>query len=140
MGVVMLGTYLVFNRNCAEALDFYAEIFDGKILEKMTYGEMPRNREFPLAEAERNLILHSRLQIAGSEIMCADSVQPRSHGGNMYVTVTTPDIELVERAFGRLRQGGEVHMALQPSFFALAHGSLRDKYGVNWMFSAVPTG
>jgi PhnB protein len=36
-----------------------------------------------------------------------------------------------------LKQEGEVYMDLAPSFFAKLHGSLRDKYGINWMFTAL---
>jgi PhnB protein len=54
----------------------------------------------------------------------------------MYVTITTGDEAMVLRAWDALKEGGEVYMALQPSFFAKLHGSLRDQFGVNWMFTA----
>lgn len=43
----------------------------------------------------------------------------------------------VRKAWDVLKEGGEVYMELAPSFFAKAHGSLRDKYGINRMFTAM---
>jgi len=38
---MMLGYYLMFNRNCAEALETYSRIFNVPIEEKQCYGDMP---------------------------------------------------------------------------------------------------
>lgn len=35
----MITPYLVFNRNCKEAMEFYQEIFESTIEMSMTYGE-----------------------------------------------------------------------------------------------------
>ena len=133
----MIGHYLMFDRNCAEALEFYAKAFDGKITEKQTYGDMPPNPSFPVSEADKGLVLHSRLVIDGMELMCADKSECPTYGDNMYVTVTTNDEAKVRRAWDLLKDGGEIYMDLAPSFFAAAHGSLRDRFGINWMFTAM---
>jgi len=134
----MIGHYLMFNRNCAEALEVYAQVFGVPVLEKQCYGDMPSNPDFPVAEQDRGLVLHSRLVIDGSEIMCADSTGRHQPGSNMYVTVTTADADLVAKAWESLEVDGEVYMALAPTFFSPAHGSLRDRFGVNWMFTVLP--
>ena len=54
----------------------------------------------------------------------------------MYVTVTTSDASLVQKAWDTLKNGGQIYMELAPSFFAKLHGSLRDRFGINWMFTA----
>ncbi|MDR3050974.1 MAG: VOC family protein [Oscillospiraceae bacterium] len=131
----MLSHYLMFNRNCAEALDLYARAFDAKIIERQTYGDMPPNPAFPIAEADKSLVLHAKIVIDGAEIMCADVSERSMAGDNMYVCVTTPDESCVRRAWDVLANDGEVYMELAPSFFAAAHGSLQDKFGVNWMFT-----
>lgn len=133
----MIGHYLMFNRNCAEALQTYVKAFDARISEMQKYGDMPPDPNFPVAEADKGLVLHARLQLGGAEIMCADSGDRNTPGDNMYLTVTTGDEELVRRAWEMLAQGGEVFMELTPSFFAKAHGSLRDRYGVSWMFTVL---
>lgn len=132
----MIGHYLMFNRNCAEAIQIYAEALGGKIAEMQKYGNMPPNPAFPIAESDKNLVLHARLQLDGMEIMCADSSGTSNAGTNMYVSVTTQDAALVQRAWDTLAEGGEIYMQLAPSFFATLHGSLRDRFGINWMFTA----
>jgi PhnB protein len=131
----MLGHYLMFNRNCEEALKAYEKAFDTKAAHIQKYGDMPPNPAFPIEENDLNLILHSRLVIEGVEVMCADSRQTPEAGSNMYISLTTSNDELVKRAWDTLKDGGKVSMELTPSFFARLHGNLQDKFGVNWMFT-----
>jgi PhnB protein len=125
----------MFNRNCAEALDTYANVFGAKIGEMQKYGDMPPNPAFPIAESDKGLVLHARLTIGNTEIMCADASERSGSGTNMYVTITTPDAAMIKKAWDILKDGGEVYMELTPSFFANLHGSLRDRFGINWMFT-----
>lgn len=133
----MLGHYLMFRGNCMEALETYKRAFGAEIAEVQRYGDMPPDPAFPVAEEQKNLVLHARLRIDGGEIMCADSSERSGAGDNMYVSVTTPDAAYVQKAWDALKEGGVVYMELAPSFFAAAHGSLRDRFGINWMFTAL---
>jgi len=135
--IIMIGLYLNFNGNCAEALELYAKALNVKASGIQKYGDMPPNPAFPVAEKDKNLILHSTMTIDGMEIMASDSSRGCISGSNMYVTVTSKDAEYVKHAWELLKQGGHVHMELAPSFFALLHGSLQDKFGINWMFSVM---
>ena len=131
----MLGHYLMFNRNCAEALQTYEAAFGVKAAEVQKYGDMPPNPAFPVAEADKGLVLHARMTLDGAELMCADSRERWQSGTNMYVTVTTGDEAALKRAWDALAPGGEVYMALTPTFFAKLHGSLRDRFGISWMLT-----
>jgi PhnB protein len=133
----MIGHYLMFNRNCAEALELYARAFDGKITELQKYGDMPPNPAFPVADADKNLVLHGRLKMGEMELMAADSSEHAQSGSNMYITVTVKDKDYAQKAWDHLKREGHIYMELVPSFFALLHGSLRDKFGVNWMFTVL---
>ncbi|MEL7565642.1 MAG: VOC family protein [Dehalobacterium sp.] len=133
----MLGHYLMFNKNCAEALEVYTKAFNAKITEIQKYGDMPPNPAFPIAESDKGLVLHARLEIDGMELMCADSSERSIGGDNMYVSITTKDAVLVQKAWNILKTDGEIYMELAPSFFATLHGSLQDKFGINWMFTAL---
>jgi PhnB protein len=119
-----------------ETLETYAKVFNAKIGEVQKYGDMPPNPAFPIAESDKGLVLHARLTIDGMELMCADASESNSGGSNMYITVTTPDAALVQKAWDALKDRGEIYMDLAPSFFAHLHGSLRDRFGINWMFTA----
>lgn len=133
----MVGHYLLFNRNCEQAIETYVNAFEATVTEVRKYSDMPQNPAFPIAEADLNLVLHARLQIGDTELMCADSGSKLVAGDHMYVTITTKDIELVKRAWHILKENGTIYMDLTPSFFASLHGSLRDQYGINWMFTAM---
>lgn len=136
----MLGHYLMFNGNCAEALETYKQALGAEVGEIKRYGDMPPNPAFPVSEEQKGLVLHARLKIDGGEIMCADASELSGTGKNMYISVTTPDSDYVRKAWEILKEGGEIYMELAPSFFAEAHGSLKDRYGVNWMFTALKQG
>lgn len=133
----MLGHYLMFNRNCAEALLVYEKAFDAKITEMQKYGDMPPNPNFPIPEEDKELVLHARIQLDDGEIMCADASEPGEAGSNMYVSITTKDAAFIQKAWNVLKQDGEIYMELTESFFAVLHGSLRDRFGINWMFTAI---
>ena len=133
----MLGHYLMFNRNCAEALEVYAKAFNVQVEEKQTYGDMPPNPNFPVADEDKGLVLHAKMNIGGTELMCADTKDRNQAGSNMYISVTTKDNALVQKAWDILKESGEIYMELAPSFFAVAHGSLRDRFGINWMFTVM---
>jgi len=55
----------------------------------------------------------------------------------MYISLSTKDEAMVRKAWDTLKLGGEIYMELTPTFFAAVHGSLRDRFGVNWMFTAL---
>jgi len=133
----MIGHYLMFNRNCAEAIKTYEEALAAKTIQIMKYGDMPPNPAFPVADSDKDLVLHAQLQLDGMEIMCSDSSERSQSGNNMYVSITTQDAALVQKAWDILKQDGEIYMELAPSFFAALHGSLRDKFGIIWLFSVL---
>lgn len=133
----MLNHYLMFNKNCAEALNTYTKAFDAEITELQKYDDMPPNPAFPIAESDKGLILHARIEIDGTLLMCADSSERSAWGDNMYVSFTTKNASLVQKAWDILIIDGKIHMDLEPSFFATLHGSLQDKFGINWMFTAL---
>ena len=130
----MTGHYLMFNRNCAEAFELYSKAYNAEVSEIQKYGDMPPNPAFPIADSDKNLVLHARMVIDGTEIMGADSRRGQS-GDNMYITVTSKDKAYVEKAWDLLKQDGQIYMELTQTFFAALHGSLKDRFGINWMFT-----
>ena len=132
----MLGHYLLFNRNCEEAIQAYEKALDAKVVEIRKYGDMPPNPDFPIPDEDKGLVLHARLTVCGAELMCADGSEKGQSGTNMYVSITTKDAGFIQKAWDLLKQDGSVYMELTPSFFAVLHGSLQDKFGINWMFTA----
>lgn len=133
----MVGIYLMFSGNCGEALGVYEKAFGVKVQGQMQYGDLPADPGFPMDEGDRELVLHSMFEVDGVQVMCADNREGCVMGDNMYVSLTTQDEARMRAAWDALKQGGTVYMELAPSFFAKAHGSLRDRFGINWMFTVL---
>lgn len=131
----MISHFLMFNGNCAEALDVYANALGAQIVERQTYGDMPPDPSSPVTDEIKDLVMYAALAIGDETIMCADASEHLKLSDNMYVSIMTPDGALIRKAWDILKEGGEVYMDLQPTFFAEVHGSLQDKFGVNWMFT-----
>ena len=45
------------------------------------------------------------------------------------------DLEELQGAYDRLKEGGKVLMELQETFWSKAYGYLVDKFGVGWQFN-----
>lgn len=132
----MINPYLMFNGECEEAFRLYQNAFNGEIMAMPKYGEMPPNPDFPVAEEDRNLVLHAQLKLTESGVvMGADGKRTLPDSEKVYISVMLDSEEQAKRAWNMLKDGGTVFMELQPAFFAKLHGSLKDKYGICWMFS-----
>ena len=81
--------YLTFNGNCRDAVLFYAEVFETEEPKIMTFGDMPSDPEYPLPEGTENLIMHTRLNIDGSNVMFSDNFpgMPFVEGNNITLTI-----------------------------------------------------
>ncbi|MGG1311086.1 MULTISPECIES: VOC family protein [Cohnella] len=132
-----IDVYLNFNGNCREAVEFYAQVFGTDKPKMMTYGEAPANPEYPLPEEAKNLILHTRLNIFGSNVMFSDVFpgMPFVVGNNISLAVVTDNLDELQSAFHKLKEGGKVEMELQETFWSKCYGSLTDKFGVQWQFN-----
>lgn len=131
----MIGHYLMFDRNCSQALDAYEEAFGACVRSIRRYGDMPARPGFSISQEDQGLILNACIEIDGAELMCADMSGPCACGNNQYVSVVLDDPKRAQRIWDVLRQGGDIFMELAPSFFADLHGSLRDRFGICWMLT-----
>ncbi|TVY11716.1 VOC family protein [Paenibacillus cremeus] len=129
--------YLNFNGNCREAVEFYAQVFGTEAPKFMTFAEVPPNPEFQLPEEAKNLIMHTRLNIAGSNVMFSDvfAGMPFTVGNNISLAYVNDDGAALHSAFNQLKDGGTVQMELQETFWSKNYGMLTDKFGIQWQFN-----
>lgn len=129
--------YLNFNGNCRQAVEFYAEVFNTEKPQIMTFGETPQNPEYSLPEEAKDLVMHTRLNIDGSRVMFSDTFpgSPFVVGNNVSLAFVSKDIDLIKSVFDKLKQGGNVVMDLQETFWSKSYGSLKDQFGIEWQFS-----
>ncbi|WP_163100070.1 VOC family protein [Peribacillus alkalitolerans] len=129
--------YLNFNGNCREAVEFYAEVFGTEKPHIMTFGENPPNPEYPLPEEAKNLVMHTRLNIDGSNVMFSDTFpgMPFIEGNNVTLALISKDIEFLTSVFNQLKEGGKIGMELQETFWSKLYGQVTDKFGIHWQIN-----
>ncbi len=129
--------YINFNGNCREAVEFYAQVFGTEKPQIMTFGETPPNPEFPLPDEAKNLVMHTRLDIDGSNVMFSDVFpgMPFVEGNNISLALVNKNMDEIKSIFNKLREGGTVVMDLQETFWSKLYGQAIDKFGINWQFN-----
>ena len=138
-----VSTYLNFPRNTEEAFNYYKSIFGGEFEGNgiMRFSDIPpSDGQPPLAEADKNLVMHVELRILGSHtIMGTDAPESMgfkvNFGNNVYINLQPDTRAETKELFDKLSSGGKVEMDLQDMFWGDYFGSCIDKYGVQWMFN-----
>lgn len=132
-----VNAYLNFNGNALEAVDFYADAFQTEKQKVMRFGDMPADPDFPLTEGSKQRVMHTFLNIAGSQVMFSDYPEgmPFTVGNNVSLVVGFKDQEALKAAFEKLKVGGEIRMELQETFWSKCYGYAIDKFGVGWQLS-----
>ena len=135
---MQLNPYLTFNGQCDAAFKFYERVLGGKIVAKMTYGDMPADacggKEMP--DAVRKLVAHVRLMVGDVALMGGDAPPDRyqkPQGTMVNIAVTDPGE--AERTFSALAEGGNVVMPIQETFWARRFGMVTDRFGTPWMIN-----
>jgi len=124
--------YLFFNGNCAAAMEAYANILQGEILEQMPATELPP--EIPMQEDRRDWILHARMKIGEGEVMMSDDIFADSAPmAGCAISLNYPTVDQAKSVFDRLADGGHVQMAWDATFWSAGFGMLTDRFGVKWM-------
>ena len=137
MGKLAVDVYLNFNGNCREAAEFYADVFKTEKPQIMTFGEAPKDPNYELPEEAKDLVLHTRLNIGGSNVMFSDTFpgSPFIQGNNISLAFVSKDEEEIRSVFAALQEDGKVSMELQETFWSKCYGSLKDKFGIEWQVS-----
>jgi PhnB protein len=125
--------YLTFDGNAAEALAFYTNALEGKILFQQNFGESPVESK----PEDKSRIMHASFEAGDLKFMCSDSMpgHPLSYGSNISLSLHFKTLESIEKAFAALSIGANVTMPLQDTFWGARFGMLTDKYKINWMFN-----
>lgn len=128
---MIIAPYLHFQGDCAEAMQFYADLFGGTDLKMMRYSDIP---DGPFATSDR--IMHCEMKINGSELLASDF--PDGVTGDpqkaVSVMIRPKSYDEGERFYTTfLDNQGDVIEPYGPNFFAPGFGMVRDKWGTHWM-------
>lgn len=138
-----VSTYLNFPRKTEEAFNFYKSIFGGEFGNDgvARFSDIPPSNEMPpLAEEDKDLIMHIELPLLGGHVLMGTDA-PESmgfkvnFGNNSYINLEPDTRAETKRLFDGLSEGGVVTMELQQMFWGAYYGSCTDKFGVQWMFN-----
>lgn len=139
MGVKQLSVdvYMNFNGNCREAVEFYAKVFNTEPPQIMTFGDSPPNPEYPLPDEAKDLVMHTRLNIDGSNVMFSDVFpgMPFVEGNNITLALVSKNMDEIKTIFSELKEGGKVVMDLQETFWSKLYGQVTDKFGIHWQLN-----
>ena len=140
-----VSTYLNFPRNTEEAFNFYKSVFDGEFGGNgiARFKDIPAQEGMPpIAEEDKNLIMHIELAIVGGHVLMATDA-PESmgfavnFGNNVHINLEPDTRAQTKKLFDALSVGGKVTMDIQEMFWGAYYGSCTDKFGVHWMFNCV---
>jgi PhnB protein len=132
-----INVYLTFNGKCREAVEFYAQVFGTEKPQIMTFGESPSDPNYPLPEDAKDLVMHTRLMISGSNVMFSDTFPgtPFVEGNNISLAIVSENVDDLTSYFNQLKEGGTVGMELQETFWSKCYGMVTDKFGIQWQLN-----
>jgi len=130
--------YLNFPGTAREACQFYATVFQTKIVMIQTFGEAGFMPNVP--EAEKSKIMHAQLPITETvHLMASDVVEgvspPVTFGNNFHISIVANDKAEADRVFAALSAGGRVNMPLANAPWGPYFGMCVDRFRVQWMVS-----
>ena len=126
----LLNPYLNFKDNARQAMEFYQQVFGGK-LELSTFGEFGA-----AGTPDADKIMHGQLETPkGFTLMGADTPEGMEYdpGTNITVAITGDDVEDLSNYFAKLAEGGTVSVPLEKQMWGDLYGACVDKFGIPWM-------
>ena len=135
--VTQLAPYIFLYGRCEEALEFYKSVLGGTY-ELMRVSEAPMADQWP-AEA-RNKVMHATFKAPGIMFYASDGQEEKTvdaDAGNVSVALNIPDRATADRVFAGLAQGGKISMPLEDAFWGGRFGMIQDRFGTEWMITAV---
>jgi PhnB protein len=137
-----LHSYLNFAGNAQEAFDLYRSVFGGE------FSSVVRFKDFPMEgvtvpEEDEDKIMHIALPIGEDSVLMASDIvdslgQQLVQGNNVYVSVHPTSRKEADRIFDALSEGAEIEMPIADQAWGDYYGSLKDKFGVQWMVNYSP--
>lgn len=132
MGKISVDPYIFFKGNAREAMEFYQEVFGGK-LELVTYADFKMDDP----EGISNGIMHGYLSGGDAILMCSDTAEASASSAKITISLSgdSDDAERLTEIFAKLSDGVTPKFPLKKEVWGDTFGSLTDKYGVEWMIN-----
>src|SRR6478672_189079 len=109
--MALINPHINFNGNAEEAFTFYKSVFGGEFAKIIRFKDLA-STEFPVAEKEKNKIMHIALPIGKTMLMANDV--PESMGrtneneNRSKIAISAESKEEADKLFNRLSVGGQI--------------------------------
>ncbi len=131
-----MNVYLNFAGNAEEALNFYRSVLGGDFSSVVRFKDMPMEGA-TISRDDENKIAHIALPVGSEVLMASDAPQSMGFdvkfGNNSYVSLHPDSKAEADRIFKALSEGGQVEMPIADQVWGDYYGSLKDRFGVQWM-------
>jgi len=142
--MAQVSTYLNFQGQTEEAFTFYAKAFGTEVGMLTRYSDMPAAGPSDLPEAERPLVMHAQLPIAGGHLLMGtdmlDSMgQHVRIGNNTTLCIDVDSRDEADHLYDALAEGGSEASPMADMPWGAYWGVTLDRYGIRWMVTHTPT-
>jgi PhnB protein len=137
-----INPHINFNGNAEEAFTFYKSVFGGDFSKVMRFKDLA-GPEFPMAEKDKNKIMHIALPIGKSNVLMGNDVpefmgRTNENENRSKIAISAESKEEADKLFNGLSEGGKIEMPIGDSPWGSYFGMFRDKYGIEWMVEFTP--
>ncbi len=130
--------FLLFDGNCAEAMNFYRKCLGGE-LSLTRLGDTPMKEMFPPEKHNRIIYAHLKnedIDISATDWMASPAFNP-IQGNTFAIYVTAKTYDELSTVFDKLAEGADKKRLQELHDMPIGvYGQLYDKYGVQWIFLA----
>ncbi len=130
--LIMIIPFLNFAGRAGEAIAFYETVFEVGDKRVALFGDMPDEMKPNFPPHTQGYVMHAEMTIAGTQVWMGDTVNGVTPGDMLSLSVPMESQEAIRAAFGKLQEGGKIHMELAPTFYSPLFGTVEDKFGVIW--------
>jgi PhnB protein len=130
--------FLLFDGNCAEAMNFYHDCLGGE-LTMTKLGDTPMKDQYSANKHDRLInarLLSGQIEISATDWMASPEFDPVQ--GNRYaIYVNGETYNELKIVFDKLRDGDNNYRLKELNEMPFGiYGQFYDKYGVQWIFTA----
>jgi PhnB protein len=130
-----LTPFLLFEGNCAEAMQFYAACFGGELI-LTRLGDTPMKHQFP--EEQHHKITNAILKSGAVEFSATDWLHPTrapKQGNTTAMYLTGDSLDDLKPVFDKLSDGADRQFTVELREMPFGiYGRLTDRFGVEWFF------
>ena len=140
--MALINPHINFNGNAEEAFTFYKSVFGGAFTRVVRFKDI-ESPEFPVAEHEKNKIMHIVLPIGKTSRLMGNDVpevmgKTNENENRSKIVITTDSKEAANNIFSGLSAGGQIEGPIGDSPWGSYFGCFRDKYGIEWIVEFDP--